>query len=83
MTPLLMKTRKSVKNDWNSSITTATTTNQSIFYLIKTTKETETLYSERILLTRDEGENFGENQTEISESRRNLWEETEVPLPKD
>ena len=35
------------------------------------------------ILTRDEGENFGENQTEISESRRNLWEETEVPLLKD
>ena len=40
-------------------------------------------YTFRKILTRDEGENFGENQTEISESRRNLWEESQVPLPKD
>ena len=39
--------------------------------------------SNLVTLTGDEAEMFGENQAEISESSRNLWEEAQVPLGKD
>ena len=39
--------------------------------------------SNLVTLAGDEAEMFGENQAEISESNRNLWEEAQVPLPKD